>query len=319
MPSTTKMPKGSAWLGSPAFHLPRRQLSQLFDESLTYYIPPRELYIKRLVYEFFRIILPPTLFLLAGGELWIVFSHLLMQSSMLVAIILSPWLLLLSGVGMTAIVVAIKKILIGKYTPKVKPLWDVFVRRTELVTGLYENAVVPALLALFTGTPFASPILRTLGAKVGKRFFIETTFATEFDLVEIGDDSSIGLMCSLQTQLFEDRVMKMSYVKIGNGCSVGPRAVVLYDSVLEDGVRLDALSLVMKGEVLPRDTRWQGSPSDRKIRSSDGRKGPQGNRVCYQKIDPLVWRKLSILHLPQHYLVLLLLFLLIFLFPSVVL
>lgn len=262
IPSTAKMPKGSTWLGSPAFNLPRRQLSQLFDESLTY-IPPRELYIKRLVYEFFKIILPPTLFLLAGSVLSIIYFHLLMQYSVLITIILTPWLLLLSGVGVTAIVVAIKKILVGKYTPKVKPLWDIFVRRTELVTGLYENAVVPALLAPFIGTPFAAPILRTLGAKIGKRCFIETTFTTEFDLLEIGDDSSIGLRCSLQTHLFEDRVMKMSYIKIGNGCSIGPRAVILYDSVLEDGVRLDAFSLVMKGELLPKNTRWQGSPSDK--------------------------------------------------------
>ncbi len=131
------------------------------------------------------------------------------------------------------------------------------------MTGLYENAVVPALLAPFIGTPFAAPILRTLGAKIGKRCFIETTFTTEFDLLEIGDDSSIGLRCSLQTHLFEDRVMKMSYIKIGNGCSIGPRAVILYDSVLEDGVRLDAFSLVMKGELLPKNTRWQGSPSDK--------------------------------------------------------
>ena len=262
IPPTTKMPKGSAWLGSPSFYLPRRQLSQIFDESLTY-IPPRELYIKRLIYEFFRIILPPTLFSLAGGVLWIVYSQLLMQYSVSVAIILSPWLMLLSGVGITAIVIAIKKILIGRYTPKVKPLWDIFVRRTELVTGLYENAVVPSLLAPFLGTPFAALILRALGAKVGKRCFIETTFTTEFDLLKIGDDSSIGLMCSLQTHLFEDRVMKMSCIKIGNGCSIGPRAVVLYDSVLEDGVKLDALSLVMKGEVLPKNTRWQGSPSDK--------------------------------------------------------
>ena len=260
IPSATKMSKGSVWLGSPAFYLPRRQLSQSFDESLTY-IPSRELYIKRLAYEFFRIILPPTLFSLAGGILWIVFSYLLMYYSVAVAIALSPWLMLLPGVGITAIVVAIKKTLIGRYTPKVKPLWDIFVRRTELVTGLYENAVVPALLAFFTGTPFAAPILRALGVKVGRRCYIETTFITEFDLVEIGADSSIGAMCSLQTHLFEDRVMKMSYVKIGNGCSIGPRSVVLYDSVLEDEVRLDGLSLVMKGEVLPHNTRWRGSPS----------------------------------------------------------
>ena len=55
--------------------------------------------------------------------------------------------------------------------------------------------------------------------------------------------------------------MKMSTVKIGRACTVGHRAVVLYDSELEDGSELDALSLVMKGETLPANTRWRGIPA----------------------------------------------------------
>ena len=35
---------------------------------------------------------------------------------------------------------------------------------------------------------------------------------------------------TLQTHLFEDRVMKMSYLRIGPQCSVGSFSVVLYDS-----------------------------------------------------------------------------------------
>ena len=38
-------------------------------------------------------------------------------------------------------------------------------------------------------------------------------------------------------------------------------AVSLYDSEMEDGARLDALSLVMKGERLPRGTRGREFPS----------------------------------------------------------
>jgi acetyltransferase-like isoleucine patch superfamily enzyme len=63
------------------------------------------------------------------------------------------------------------------------------------------------------------------------------------------------------THLFEDRVMEMSTVSVGRGCRVGSRAVVLYDSELGDGVSLDALSLVMKGETLPRGGRWRGIPA----------------------------------------------------------
>jgi hypothetical protein len=37
--------------------------------------------------------------------------------------------------------------------------------------------------------------------------------------------------------------------------------VVLYDAQLGAGTSLDALSLVMKGEVLPASSRWQGIPA----------------------------------------------------------
>ena len=264
VPAEETMPAGSTWLGVPAFRLPRRQCSQRFDDSLTY-TPSRSLYLKRLGYEFFRIILPGALFSLSGSLFWMVFSYLSDRSDIRVAVSLLPGFFLLSGIGITAIVAIIKKILISTYIPRVKPLWDIFVRRSELVTGLYESAVVPALLAHVTGTPFAAPVLRLLGVRVGKRCFIETTFITEFDLVDIGDDTAVGLMCSLQTHLFEDRVMKMSQVTIGNDCSVGPRAVVLYDTVLKNGVRLDPLSLVMKGEMLPAGTHWRGSPAGRAL------------------------------------------------------
>jgi non-ribosomal peptide synthetase-like protein len=140
-------------------------------------------------------------------------------------------------------------------------MWSPFVWRSELTTALYESAAVPGFLGAFTGTPFVGPLLRLLGARIGRRVYMETTFLTEFDLVHVGDDAQIGATTSLQTHLFEDRVMKMSAVNVGPGCAVGPRSVVLYDSRMEGGAELDALSLVMKGECLPSATRWRGIPA----------------------------------------------------------
>jgi len=242
--------------------LPRREPSQQFPESETYK-PTPALYAMRLGYEFFRVTLPPTLYYLTFGGLFTLLTWLLRVSSLGVAALLLPLLLLVSGIVLTVVVVCIKRILVGPYRPLVRPLWSSFVRRTELVTGLYETVVVPWLLALLTGTPFAAPVFRALGCNIGSRCYLESTFLTEFDLVSVGDDCAVGIASSLQTHLFEDRVMKMSRLRIGNGCSVGPRAVVLYDSVLEDDVRLDALSLVMKGETLPAGSRWCGAPARR--------------------------------------------------------
>jgi phosphopantetheinyl transferase (holo-ACP synthase) len=90
---------------------------------------------------------------------------------------------------------------------------------------------------------------------------METTWLTEYDLVRVGDDVCLNADCTLQTHLFEDRVMKMDRVDIGHGCSVGMDAVVLYGSRMEAGSSLGDLSLLMKGEALPAHTAWIGSPA----------------------------------------------------------
>jgi non-ribosomal peptide synthetase-like protein len=187
---------------------------------------------------------------------WLTF----LVSSVVLAFLL-PGVYLASALACYLVVVGLKWLVMGRYRPRVEPMWSHFVWRSEFITALYESAAVPALLNGFTGTPMLALLLRLLGVHIGKRVFIETTYMTEFDLVHMGDDAAIGGTTSLQTHLFEDRVMKMSMVRIGAGCNVGPRAVVLYDSQLEDGAELDALSLAMKGERLPAATRWRGIPA----------------------------------------------------------
>ena len=53
----------------------------------------------------------------------------------------------------------------------------------------------------------------------------------------------------------------MSYLSIGKRCKVGNEAVVLYDTVMEEGSKLGSLSLLMKGETLPSWTSWEGNPA----------------------------------------------------------
>jgi non-ribosomal peptide synthetase-like protein len=177
------------------------------------------------------------------------------------AVLFTPGLYLAAAVALTLVVAAIKWTIVGRYRPRVEPLWAPFVRHSELITGLYEGFTVPALAMLVTGTPLLAMVLRLFGANMGKRVYCETTFTTEFDLLRVGEDASIGRATSLQTHLFEDRVMKMSNVTIGPGTSIGPRSVVLYDSTLGEGATLDALSLVMKGESIPSATHWRGVPA----------------------------------------------------------
>jgi len=157
-------------------------------------------------------------------------------------------------------VALIKVVLIDKFEPTVKPLWCSFVWLNEVVNGLYESVAAIAMGPLM-GTPFIAPCLRMMGCRIGKWVFLETTLFSEFDLVEIGDYASLNLGSTIQTHLFEDRVMKADRLKIGDCCSVGNMAVVLYGTDMKRGSSLGALSVLMKGEVVPESSRWIGIPT----------------------------------------------------------
>src|SRR6266446_6288143 len=260
LPAGEQIEPQTSWLGSPAIFLPRREESQRFHDELTYR-PRASLLAWRLFIEYFRITLPATIAALTSLVAVVLVVKMALVLAPLALLLVLPLLLTGIGIASTLLVVLLKWVLIGKYRSRVEPLWSVFVRRSELVTGLYETVMVPALLGWLTGTPWIAPVLRLLGVKIGKRVWMGTTFITEFDLVDIGDDAAIGGATSLQTHLFEDRVMKMSTVKIGAGASVGPRSVVLYDAEVGAGASLDALSLVMKGESLPAASQWRGVPA----------------------------------------------------------
>ena len=250
---------GSSWLGSPAILLPRRQASQYFAESLTYN-PPLHLVAYRLFIEFFRVVLPASLFYALGATAATAGFRLLAHTSAAVVLAM-PGLYLAAAAALTLVVAALKWTIVGRYRPRVEPLWAPFVRHSELLTGLYEGFTVPALATLLTGTPWLAPVLRLFGVHMGKRVYCETTYTTEFDLLRVGEDAAIGRAASLQTHLFEDRVMKMSRVRIAPGAAIGPRSVVLYDATVGQGATLDALSLAMKGESIPPATHWRGIPA----------------------------------------------------------
>src|SRR5262249_41472613 len=103
--------------------------------------------------------------------------------------------------------------------------------------------------------------LRAIGCRIGRHAYVDTTLFSEWDLVEIGDYAALNAGAVIQTHLFEDRVMKSSYLRIGDECNVSPMAVVLYDTRMETGATLGPLSLLMKGESLAERGRWHGIPT----------------------------------------------------------
>lgn len=249
----------TTWLGSPAIFLPRRQPSQRFPAK---YIdqPTAAMIGARLGVEYFRVALPEMIFL-ASGLLWLYASvklTLLPGWAMIALLAVLGW-----GTALvdTLLVALLKWIIMGRYRPRTEPYWGMWVRGTELITALSEVVAVRSLLNFLIGTPLIAPVLRAFGTHIGRRAWLDIALLTEYDLVHIEDDAAIGEGVEVGTHLFEDRVMKMSHVRFGAGSTVGTRAGVLYDAEVGSGGFLDGCSLVMKGEMLPPNSRWRGIPA----------------------------------------------------------
>jgi non-ribosomal peptide synthetase-like protein len=254
-----KNAESNDWFGSPAIALPKRQASD-FDATLTLN-PSKKLLISRYVVEFIRIILPQTIILISSIFFIAYTSDLLSDQSVFSIIIKIPfYYLAFMGLPLFLITVILKWIIVGRYKSAKYPMWNYKVWFSEFVTSTYEALVVPFFFEYLIGTPWLPFFLKFFGVKTGKRIFLNTTDVTEFDMVTIGDDVAMNEECGPQTHLFEDRVMKIGAIKFGNRVTIGSRAIVLYDSEIGDGVMIEPLSLIMKGETIPENTQWGGSP-----------------------------------------------------------
>ena len=254
---------GASWLGSPPISLPRRQPSKEFPVQTTY-APTRNLRLQRGAFEILRVTLPTAGFIIVLTTVLTVTLELWGRVGTGVAFLLMPIVYAASCAALALVVAAAKWAIMGRFQPFEHPQWSWYVWKLEFVNALYEFMLTPILLNALLGTPFLPWYYRLLGARLGRRTYFHTTGLIEFDLVEAGDEAVFNDDSVLQAHLFEDRVLKASWVRIGRRCEVGAGSVVLYDTKMEDGSKLDALSLLMKGETLPAGTAWAGSPARRR-------------------------------------------------------
>lgn len=133
--------------------------------------------------------------------------------------------------------------------------------RTEAVAVLYWGLGGRVLLEHLRGTAYLPFMLRFFGCRIGTGVYMDTTDITEFDCVTIGDQVAMNDFSCLQTHLYEDRVMKVGRIEVGDGVTIGSFATVLYDTKVGDFAQLNPLTLVMKGEQIPPHTRWGGAPA----------------------------------------------------------
>ena len=193
---------------------------------------------------------------------YVSFDYLTHNYSITELFLLFPFFDIAVLYGLTCVAIGLKWLLMGRFKETVQPLWSLYIWKSDLIERLHNAFIGHWVLEPLMGTPFAAFFLRLLGVKIGKRSYIETSNGyLEYDLVTIGDDVALNHDCVLQSHLFEDRVFKAGPIKIENNCTIGAASEVLYNTVMKQNSTLGSLSLLMKGEQLPMNSRWQGVPA----------------------------------------------------------
>lgn len=259
-PESEQMKPGDTWFGSPPIILPAREMMTRFDEQSTFR-PTVGRRLGRAFVESLRIVLPMAFTICAG---YLIVYDVVRYESMVSVMQSLPSLMrdgLWYGISSFVLVVVLKWLLLQRYRPGSAPMWSLYVWVSEAVTNVYESMAVSNFLDYLRGTVFLPLLMRLLGVHIGKGVYLDTTDMTEFDCVHIGDYAELNGLSGPQTHLFEDRVMKIGQVHIEEGVNLRARTTILYGSRVGRGALIGPLTTVMKGESIPANSSWIGSPA----------------------------------------------------------
>ena len=168
-------------------------------------------------------------------------------------------LLVYAPVSVMAAVLA-KRLLIGQYRPQRAPVWGSFYVRNWIV----QQVVRAVPWQLLAGTEFQVMVLRALGARIGQRVHIHRgvdLLQGGWDLLDIGDDVTIGQDATLRIVDLEDRHVVVGPISLGKGATLEVRAGMGPHTCLEPEAYLTALSSLPTGGRIPCGERWDGIPA----------------------------------------------------------
>jgi non-ribosomal peptide synthetase-like protein len=251
-----KAKRGSSWLGSPPVRLRRQPTAA---DALRTFHPSPALKAMRGAVETCRLVPMMVTFAIGVGVL----GGLQATASAFGWRAAAPAggvVLLIAGAVAGASAVLAKWLVVGRIRAVEHPLWSSFVWRNEVSDTFVETVAAPWFARAASGTPVMNIWLRGLGAKIGRGVWCETYWLPEADLVTLAEGSTVNRGCVVQTHLFHDRIMRMDTVVLEEGSTLGTHCVALPAARLGAGSTVGPASLVMRGDEVPPNTRWQGNP-----------------------------------------------------------
>ncbi len=161
-----------------------------------------------------------------------------------------------------AFAILLKQLLIGRYTPMRTAVWSGFyLRHWMVIRGV---GLIP--WRLLEGTQLQIAILRRLGARIGTGVHIHRGVRLAeggWDLLEIGDDVSIGQDAQLHLADLDNGAVVFAPVTLERGATLEVRSSVGGDVRVGHDACLTALSWLPDGASIPPGELWSGVPAER--------------------------------------------------------
>ena len=257
---------GTSWFGHPPFELPNREVVEC-DRSLTYE-PSAIRYWNRVFWELLRFTLPAAPMLVTLCWFQVVAAAGSVTSGPALVFGAVPLITFGAASALCLLVLALKWVLLGRVRPGQHPLWSCWCSRWDFLYVAWALYTRRSLSTL-EGTLALSWYLRAMGARLGKRVVLGSGFAqvVDPDMLTIEDGATVH--CVLQAHTFEDRVLKIGRIHIGQGATLGSESVPLYGADIGAGTNVAPHSVIMKHEHLLPGLRYEGAPTHPKNPGTD--------------------------------------------------
>ena len=190
--------------------------------------------------------------------IWILFfiANTMSITSFTILFGVSTFLITLSSLPVS---ICVKWLVLGKLQEGDYPLWGSYHIRYWFVKIL-DDVIRIYYCWLFRGTPLLSWYHRAMGCVIGDRVYVAGNIEG-FDLVKIGEGSSININATVRAVKVEDGMIKFRNVYIGKGVTIGIASHVEGGALICDGAVIGPLSAVVRGTVVKPNEEWAGSPA----------------------------------------------------------
>ncbi len=165
------------------------------------------------------------------------------------------------GFAATVLAIMVKRLLIGRYVPMRSAVWSGFYLRHWIV--MRAVGLIP--WRLIEGTQWQLAVLRALGARIGSGVHIHRGVRLAeggWDLLDIGDDVSIGQDAQLHLVDLDNGALVIAPVALARGATLEVRSGVGGGASVGVDAGLTALSYLPAGASIPDGERWSGVPAE---------------------------------------------------------